>query len=102
MTLTKQAIREIRARVGVGNYLRVSVDGGGCGGYQLALEKTGGPPTESDTILSEVALIDKSSKDILDGAELDFENSPFSQTFKLTPPPGANSCGCGSSFTKPE
>ena len=101
MKLTEKAITEARARLSHGEYLRISVDGGGCSGYQLALTKTA-KRNSGDITLEKVAVIDQMSLTILEGAELDYEASPFSQTFKLKPPPGTQSCGCGSSFTRPE
>ena len=101
MRLTEKAITEARARLSHGEYLRISVDGGGCSGYQLALTKTAKRNSE-DITLERVAVIDPMSLTILEGSVLDYETSPFSQTFKLEPPPGTQSCGCGASFTRPE
>lgn len=101
MNLTEKAISAARARLTHGEYLRISVDGGGCSGFKLDLSKDSARG-DDDIVLGDIALIDVQSLEILQGALLDYSTGPFEQTFKLTPPPGASSCGCGSSFTMPE
>ena len=48
----------------------------------------------SDTIFS-----DATSLELLDDAVMDWIDDPFRPSFNFTPPTGASSCGCGSSFS---
>lgn len=81
--------------------LRVSVTGGGCSGFQYAmqLEAQAGP---DDTVVDydEVKVfIDPASAPLLQGVTLDFVDSIEGAGFKFENPNAKASCGCGSSFS---
>ncbi len=95
-------ISRIIAREGKpGLYLRISVTGGGCSGFQYNYDLTDAPITEEDhrfgTEESPV-IVDDVSLDLLAGAELEFVDDLMGQYFKMNNPNAASSCGCGTSF----
>ncbi|HAA91720.1 MAG TPA: iron-sulfur cluster insertion protein ErpA [Rhodospirillaceae bacterium] len=80
--------------------LRVSVSGGGCSGFQYGF--TFDDATTPDDHLFErdgiTVVVDDTSLDLLDGAELDFVTDLMGASFQITNPNATSSCGCGSSF----
>lgn len=80
-------------------YLRVSVEGGGCSGFRIALTPEDTLPPDAQMITEKI-FSDTTSLDVLDDAIMDYKDDPFSPSFHFTPPTGSQSCGCGTSFTK--
>lgn len=80
--------------------LRVSVSGGGCSGYQYGF--TFDDATTPDDHLFErdgiTVIVDDTSLDLLNGAELDFVTDLMGASFQIKNPNATSSCGCGSSF----
>jgi iron-sulfur cluster assembly accessory protein len=96
-----QRIGEILRREGNGVMLRVSVEGGGCSGFQYKfdMEKTRAP---DDFVLSAdgaTVLIDPVSLRYMEGAEIDFVDDLIGASFKIANPNATASCGCGTSFS---
>ena len=83
-------------------YLRISVRGGGCSGFQnkLDLDTTFNEKTD---ILSEQhgieLVVDKKSLLYLQGATVDFHEDLNARGFRITNPQAKGSCGCGSSYS---
>jgi iron-sulfur cluster insertion protein len=81
--------------------MRVSVEGGGCSGFQYRFDliKEGEP----DDIVIERdgarVVVDPVSLDFVKGAELDFVDDLIGSSFKLRNPNVTASCGCGTSFS---
>ena len=86
--------------------LRVSVESGGCHGFQYLMDLTDlskKPATEEDTIFEgekgEKVVIDESSLELLSGSTVDYTMELIGSQFIVTGIPGAtSSCGCGTSF----
>jgi len=83
-----------------GAMLRVSVEGGGCSGFQYKfdVERT---RAEDDVVLAQdgaVVLIDPVSLGFMAGAEIDFVDDLIGASFKVNNPNATSSCGCGTSF----
>jgi iron-sulfur cluster assembly accessory protein len=81
--------------------LRLSVDGGGCAGFQyrfgLADEVE---PDDVAAVRDGVTLIvDPVSLDLVRGAVVDFVESLGGSAFQVTNPNAASGCGCGTSFS---
>ena len=81
--------------------LRVFVSGGGCSGFQYHFElddKAAGDDLviEQDGIK---VLIDATSLEFLQGAELDYADELIGAAFKVGNPNAKSSCGCGTSFS---
>ncbi len=81
--------------------LRLSVEGGGCSGFQyrFGLADT----IEGDDSVAETAgvrlVVDSVSLDLVRGAEVDFVESLGGAAFRVTNPQAASGCGCGTSFS---
>jgi iron-sulfur cluster insertion protein len=80
---------------------RVSVEGGGCSGFQYKFELVN--DTAPDDILIQrdgaTVAIDPVSADFVKGSEIDFVEELIGAHFKITNPNATASCGCGTSFS---
>jgi iron-sulfur cluster assembly accessory protein len=104
VTLTDRAARriaEIVAGEPDGTVLRVSVEGGGCSGFQYKFDLVDG--LAADDIVLEKAdariAIDPVSIEYLAGSEIDFVDDLMGAAFKIQNPNATASCGCGTSFS---
>jgi iron-sulfur cluster assembly accessory protein len=104
VTVTDRAARriaEIVAREADTPMLRVSVEGGGCSGFQYRFDLVSA--VEADDLVIEKAgarvLIDPVSLGLLDGSEIDFVEDLMGSAFKVKNPQATASCGCGTSFS---
>jgi len=81
--------------------LRISVEGGGCSGFQYKFDMVGG--TEPDDVVLEKdgarVLIDPVSLEYMAGSQIDFVDDLMGASFKIINPKAVASCGCGVSFT---
>ncbi|HEX7711656.1 MAG TPA: iron-sulfur cluster assembly accessory protein [Sphingomonadaceae bacterium] len=80
--------------------LRLSVEGGGCSGFQYRFDLADTP--ELDDNVSETdgvkLLVDPVSLGLVGGSTVDFVESLGGAAFKVENPNAASGCGCGSSF----
>jgi iron-sulfur cluster assembly accessory protein len=80
--------------------LRLSVEGGGCSGFQYKFDLA--DAAESDDVVSETdgvrLVVDPVSLDLVAGCTVDFVESLGGAAFKVENPNAAAGCGCGSSF----
>jgi iron-sulfur cluster assembly accessory protein len=103
ITVTERAARrigEILGREPAGTMLRLSVEGGGCSGFQYRfdMDQTRG---EDDIVIRRdraAVLIDRISLGYLTGSELDFVDDLIGASFRVNNPQAKASCGCGTSF----
>ncbi|MCY4589857.1 MAG: iron-sulfur cluster insertion protein ErpA [Alphaproteobacteria bacterium] len=107
--LTESAARRVGALLrdeqaggdGAPTYMRVSVEGGGCSGFQynFSLEAR----RENDDLAFErdgvTVLVDPVSLDLVRGGVLDYVEELIGSYFQITNPNAASSCGCGTSFS---
>ena len=98
MTITESAQRKVDQTLNGKGFLGVHLEGGGCSGYQIKLNPSTDIPSDAK-MLSETIFSDAISLELLGDAIMDWDNDPFRPSFHFTPPTGASSCGCGSSFT---
>jgi iron-sulfur cluster assembly accessory protein len=103
-TVTERASRriaEIVAGEAPSTMLRVSVEGGGCSGFQYKFDLV--TERASDDLVLEregtKVLIDPVSLGYLEGAEIDFVDDLIGASFKIRNPNATASCGCGTSFS---
>jgi iron-sulfur cluster insertion protein len=91
-----EALRVARGAPGL--MLRVSVEGGGCSGFQyrMTLEETRMP---DDAVFGECVVTDPVSLDFLKGARVVFEDSLAGSEFRIDNPNARSGCGCGVSFS---
>lgn len=83
-------------------YLRISVRGGGCSGFQnkLDLDTAFNEKTDVRSEQHGVSLVvDKKSLLYLEGATVDFHEDINARGFRITNPQAKGSCGCGSSYS---
>jgi iron-sulfur cluster assembly accessory protein len=94
-------INEIMAGEPSGSMLRISVNGGGCSGFQYAFEVD--HARHGDDILIERdgarVLVDQVSLQYMEGSTIDFVDDLIGQSFKIENPQATASCGCGTSFS---
>jgi iron-sulfur cluster assembly accessory protein len=80
--------------------LRLSVEGGGCSGFQYKFDLSDG--AEGDDTVSETSgvklVVDPISLDLVSGSVVDFVESLGGAAFRVENPQAAAGCGCGSSF----
>ena len=103
LTLTEAAadrVGLIARKQGRPAILRLSVEGGGCSGFQYKFDLT--DAAEADDSVSETAgvklVVDPVSLDLVEGSTVDFVESLGGAAFKVENPQAASGCGCGSSF----
>ncbi len=80
--------------------LRVSVEGGGCSGFQYRFEIERGA-TPEDLVIEHpgaTVVIDPVSLQYLAGSKLDFVDDLIGAAFQVVNPNATASCGCGTSF----
>ncbi|PVX30801.1 iron-sulfur cluster insertion protein ErpA [Sphingomonas pokkalii] len=81
--------------------LRLSVEGGGCSGFQYRFGLA--EAVEADDTVAEVdgvrLVVDPISLDLVRGAQVDFIDNLGGAHFAVTNPNAASGCGCGTSFS---
>ena len=104
ISLTERAARRINEIMGgepSGSMLRISVNGGGCSGFQYAFDIA--QTQAADDIVVErdgaTVLVDQVSLPFLEGSTIDFVDDLIGQSFKIENPHATASCGCGTSFS---
>jgi iron-sulfur cluster insertion protein len=80
---------------------RVSVEGGGCSGFQYKFELASDAAPDDIVIERDGATvaIDRVSADFVAGSEIDFVDELIGAHFKISNPNATASCGCGTSFS---
>lgn len=103
LTLTEAAAERvglIARKQGRAPILRLSVEGGGCSGFQYRFDLADGP--EEQDLVSETGgvrlVVDPVSHELVAGSIVDFVESLGGAAFKVENPNAAAGCGCGSSF----
>jgi iron-sulfur cluster assembly accessory protein len=104
VTVTERAalrIGEILKSEPNGTMLRVSVEGGGCSGFQYKFD-TERTKADDDMVIEKsgaTVLIDPVSLNYMAGSEIDFVDDLIGSSFKVNNPQATASCGCGTSFS---
>jgi iron-sulfur cluster assembly accessory protein len=95
-----QKIGEILSREPPGSMLRLSVEGGGCSGFQYKFDLERAQADDDVLIRRDRALllIDQVSLGFLAGSEIDFVDDLIGAAFRVNNPQAKASCGCGTSF----
>jgi iron-sulfur cluster assembly accessory protein len=105
VTLSDNAVKRIARILSAepeGTALRVSVEGGGCSGFQYRYDLVQEKPAHDDIVLSRegaIVLIDGVSLEYMSGSEIDFVDDLIGQSFQIKNPNAQASCGCGTSFS---
>jgi iron-sulfur cluster assembly accessory protein len=104
VTVSERAARkigEILKTEPPGSMLRVSVEGGGCSGFQYKFDIERNR-ADDDLIITRdgaTVLIDSVSVGYMAGSEIDFVDDLIGASFKVKNPKATASCGCGTSFS---
>lgn len=100
MIITKQALQKLQERVASAEVwgARLSITGGGCGGYMYELSYEDMPGL-TDIIYQNILAVDSTSSDYLQEAKLTWQINGVQEEFiientKLE----SGRCGCGESF----
>jgi iron-sulfur cluster assembly accessory protein len=104
VTISERAARrigEILKGEGAGAMLRISVEGGGCSGFQYKFDVDRAKADDDLVIEREnaVVLVDSASVPFLAGSEVDFVDDLIGASFRVHNPNATASCGCGTSFS---
>lgn len=93
-------VATIAAKQGKPAILRLSVDGGGCSGFQYRFGFA--DAVDADDAVAEQdgvrLVVDSISLDLVRGSAVDYVEELGGAAFKVTNPNAASGCGCGSSF----
>ena len=91
-------IKELREQRGLKDLmLRITVEGGGCSGFQYNLSLSE-HKNEDDHIYKECVVTDDISLPLIAGSTVKFEKSLVGAEFKVENPNAVMGCGCGTSF----
>jgi iron-sulfur cluster assembly accessory protein len=104
LTLSPSAAARVAAiavKTGKPAILRLSVEGGGCSGFQYQFGLAEAP--DADDLISETdgvrLVVDPVSLDLVAGCVVDFVESLGGAAFRVENPNATAGCGCGSSFS---
>ncbi|HKR91161.1 iron-sulfur cluster assembly accessory protein [Novosphingobium sp.] len=104
LTLSPSAAARVAAiaeKQGKPPILRLSVEGGGCSGFQYRFGLADAPDAED--LVAETdgvkLVVDPISLDLVNGCVVDFVESLGGAAFRVENPNAAAGCGCGSSFS---
>jgi len=81
--------------------VRLSVDGGGCSGFQYVFGFADDPASDDRVFERDGAklVVDDVSLPLIDGSTLDYVDNLSGAHFKVINPNAQSSCGCGTSFS---
>lgn len=104
LTLSPSAAARVAAiadKQGKPAILRLSVEGGGCSGFQYKFGLA--DAAAADDLVAETdgvrLVVDPVSLDLVSGCVVDFVESLGGAAFRVDNPNAAAGCGCGSSFS---
>lgn len=103
LTLSPSAaarVAAIAARLEKPAILRLSVEGGGCSGFQYKFELAE-PEADDVTVSTDGAslVVDPVSLELVAGCVVDYVESLGGAAFRVENPNATAGCGCGSSFS---
>jgi iron-sulfur cluster assembly protein len=104
VTLTASAAKRINAILAKqdgADFLRVSVEGGGCSGFSYKFDFDSAA-REDDIVLERdgaKVLIDEMSLEFLKGSEIDFTTELIGAAFRINNPNATAACGGGTSIS---
>ena len=99
MIISNAALTKLKERTASGSAwgIRLSIKGGGCGGYtyELCYEEM---PSITDVIYENIIAVDSLSDDYLKDATLEWQVDGVNEEFTITNNQESGRCGCGESF----
>jgi iron-sulfur cluster assembly accessory protein len=93
-------VASIAAKQGKPAILRLSVEGGGCSGFQYKFGLADAADLDDTTVETDGVklIVDPVSLDLVSGCIVDYVESLGGSAFKVENPNATAGCGCGSSF----
>ena len=93
ITITEKAKDKITERLR-GDFLRLSLSGGGCNGrqYNWDLVKV---PQDNDYVIDDRMVVDDVSMGFLQGSIIDWKDTIVETGFEINNPNEESACGCG-------
>ena len=99
--VTDQAVSRVQTiraeRQSPAEKLRITVEGGGCSGFQYIFSWDAST-AQDDVVFADAVVTDPVSLPFLEGATVDYVVSLMGEDFKITNPNASSGCGCGTSF----
>ena len=94
-------VATIAAKQGKPAILRLSVEGGGCSGFQYRFGLAEAIEPEDMAVERDgvTLVVDDVSIDLVRGSAVDFVSDLGGQAFKVTNPNATAGCGCGTGFS---
>lgn len=94
-------VAAIAAKQGRPPMLRLSVDGGGCAGFQYRFGLAEAAEADDATATRDgvTLVVDQVSLDLVRGCSVDYVESLGGAAFRVANPNAASGCGCGTSFS---
>lgn len=95
-------VKELKAQEDLPHaFLRLAVSGGGCSGFQYGFSFDDSLQPEDRAFERDgvTLVVDETSLDLVNGAEVDFVQDMMGASFQVKNPNAASSCGCGNSFS---
>lgn len=104
LTLSPSAAARVAAiaeKQGKPAILRLSVEGGGCSGFQYRFGLADAPEADDSVVETDGVqlIVDSVSLDLVSGCIVDFVESLGGAAFRVENPNATAGCGCGSSFS---
>lgn len=100
--VTESAVERVRSVRGSksqpGLNLRITVEGGGCSGFQYLFSWDDTVSSE-DHLFAAAIVTDDVSLPFLNDATIDYVVTMMGEDFKITNPNAKSGCGCGTSFS---
>ncbi|XP_065144893.1 iron-sulfur cluster assembly 2 homolog, mitochondrial [Paramisgurnus dabryanus] len=102
INLTESCVKRLTEIMSKGEYLRITVEGGGCSGFQYKFSVD--TAINNDDRLFEKngtgVIVDEESLEFLKGSTIDFSQELIRSSFLVSKNPKADhGCSCGSSFS---
>ena len=102
LTLSDSCVKQLHKIGESDKFLRVSVEGGGCSGFQYKFELDENLQNDDKVFERDGAkvVVDEESLEILDGSEIDYSQELIRSSFRIVNNPRAEmGCSCGVSFS---
>ncbi|XP_039270934.2 iron-sulfur cluster assembly 2 homolog, mitochondrial-like [Styela clava] len=102
LILTESCVEHLKKFSKQGEFLRVSVEGGGCSGfsYKFDLDTTKEADDRTFTRDGVEVVTDSDSLDLIKGSKIDYQTEIIKSAFRVIDnPQSGTSCSCGVSFS---